>query len=226
MEKNALTPKDPQTDRATFVFPRQNFSINLNSVSKNLSLTMTHKEICSKKSHIKRSKIMEKLAETERKFERNERMKNMIAVKSMNAKIQDKYLVAKQTSLSRKLKINYNDIINDHGDQTDRKHVSSSPRNRLSLNSTCDYHILNYFRTLKRNEQKSDCYSSVTRENINKYLRFFDAFNKIDRKINYPEKQNAKSQEIKSYRLQDEKPQSEYIRDLKEKDLMGFSNKK
>ena len=59
MEKNALTPKDLQTDIATFVFPRQNFSINLNSVSKNLSLTMTHKEICSKKSHIKRSKIME-----------------------------------------------------------------------------------------------------------------------------------------------------------------------
>lgn len=225
MEKNALTPKDPQTDRTTFVFPRQNFSINLNSVGKNLSLTMTHKKICSKKSPIQRSKIMEKLAETERKFERNERVKNMMAVKSMNAKIQDRHLAGKQTSLSRKLKINYNDITNDQEDQTDRKHISSSPRNRLSLNGTCDYHILNYFRTIKRNEQKSfekDCYSSVTRENLNKYLNFFDAFNKIDHKINYPEKQNAKSKEIKSYRLQDEKPQSEYIRDLKEKDLMGF----
>lgn len=225
MEKNAITPKDSQTDRTTFVFPRQNFSINLNSVSKNLSLTMTHKETCSKKSPIHRSKIMEKLAETERKFERNERMKNMMAFKSMNAKIQDKYLVGKQSSLRRKLKINYNDITNDQEDPKDRKNVSSSPRKRFSLNGTCDYHILNYFRTLKRNEQKSfeeDCYSSVTRENINKYLQFFDAFNKIDHKINYPEKQNEKSQEINNCRLKDEKTQSEYIRDLKEKDLMGF----
>jgi len=223
-------------NRATSLYPLSNLSIVINAEKgyrKNLSLAMTQRESCFKKSPTHTSKIMEKLAETERKFERKEKFKNMMAFKSMNSYINDHKNENLHLGIRKKFKMDLTDLTTEPK-IADYPKLSSTPRNNhLSLSRACDYHILNYFKTIKsqgREERSWDeeYYSPLTKANVDRYQHFFHTFNKIESKMDLPEHSNrSKIAEIKKEKNQgQDQRSSQYIGDMKEKDLSGMVIKK
>lgn len=134
------------------------------------------------------SKILDRLAATERESRKNEKLKDLQALKSLSQSIQSspKHL-AELSPKTRRFKLELLDLETDPQqlipDESLKKLSASNPRYRFSHGSS-DYHLMKNFlttRTLADESSFSEIHlTSLTKANLEKYKKFLDASNRAE----------------------------------------------